>query len=220
VIEELAWLAARFPGRVGLGVASGSLEAGFTIMDTTKDNLVARFSAGLHTVTAALSGRNAGALSGDPAVQRCANHPVPVLSAAMSLTACRRAASAGAGLLFAGVTANAHCRAMADAYRAAGGTGPIVLVRRVSVGESSVERHAKQVDLYRSYTTEAQQSKWRGDQMLAGDPAQIAEELAADLEATGADSLNLRVHVPGVSPDEALAHIAGLKRVLEKLRAA
>jgi alkanesulfonate monooxygenase SsuD/methylene tetrahydromethanopterin reductase-like flavin-dependent oxidoreductase (luciferase family) len=107
---------------------------------------------------------------------------------------------------------------MADAYRAAGGAGPIVLVRRVSVGASSVDRHAKQVDLYRSYTTEAQQSKWRGDQMIAGDPAAIAAELTADLAETGSDSLNLRVHVPDVSPNEALGHIAGLAEVLRLLR--
>ena len=41
VIEEAAWLAARFPGRVGLGVATGSLQADFDILETTKDDLVA-----------------------------------------------------------------------------------------------------------------------------------------------------------------------------------
>jgi len=218
VTEELAWLAARFPGRVGLGVASGSLEADFEIMETNKDNLVARFSAGLHAVAAALSGRDAGRLEGDPAVRRCAEHSVPVVSAAMSLTAVRRAASAGAGLLYTGVSAKAHCRAMTDTYHEAGGDGPIILVRRVSVGTGSVDRHARQVDLYRTYTTAAQQSKWRGDQMIAGDPAAIAEELEADLAETGAESLNLRVHVPGVSPGEALGHIEGLAEVVRRLR--
>src|SRR5438105_8840069 len=32
VAEEVAWLAARFPGRVGLGVASGSLPEDFEVM--------------------------------------------------------------------------------------------------------------------------------------------------------------------------------------------
>ena len=41
MIEETAWLAARFPGRVGLGVATGSLQADFDILETTKDDLVA-----------------------------------------------------------------------------------------------------------------------------------------------------------------------------------
>jgi alkanesulfonate monooxygenase SsuD/methylene tetrahydromethanopterin reductase-like flavin-dependent oxidoreductase (luciferase family) len=220
VAEELAWLAARFPGRVGLGVAAGSLEDDFTIMGTNKDNLVARFAEGLNAVTAALAGRDAGVLAGDVAIKRCAERPVPVISAAMSLTAVRRAATAGAGLLFAGVSSHSHCREMADAYRTAGGTGPVVLVRRVSVGGGGQERHGKQVDLYRSYTSEAAQSKWAANQLTEGTPEMIAESLIADMAATGSDSLNLRVHVPGVSPEEALGHIAGLEEVLARLRQA
>jgi alkanesulfonate monooxygenase SsuD/methylene tetrahydromethanopterin reductase-like flavin-dependent oxidoreductase (luciferase family) len=219
VAEELAWLDARYPGRVGLGVASGSLEADFEIMETNKDNLVERFRLGLNAVTAALSGRDGGVLAGDVAIKRCVEHPVPVISAVMSGTAVRRAAAAGAGMLFAGVSANWHCREMSDAYREAGGTGPIVLVRRVSVGEGGGERHAKQVDLYKSYTSEASQSKWAQNQLTEGTPDEIAESLIADMKETGADSLNLRVHVPGVTPDEALGHIAGLEGVLKKLRA-
>lgn len=218
VVEELAWLAARFPGRVGLGVASGSLEADFTIMETNKDNLTARFAAGLRVVAASLSGRDLGALAGDRAVRGCIEHPVPVLSAAMSLTATRRAAEAGAGLLFAGVTANHHCRAMTDAYRAAGGTSAIILIRRVSVGQGGRERHAKQVGLYRTYTTAESQTRWREDQLLEGDPDTIAEELRQDMAETGADALNLRVHVPGISPEEAAANIAGLSAVVERMK--
>ena len=50
-------------------------------------------------------------------------------------------------------------------------------------------------------------------------PAEVAASLRADMAATGADALNLRVHVPGVSPEEAAGHIAGLEAVLEELRA-
>ena len=50
VAEEIAWLAARFPGRVGLGVASGALPADFEIMDTDMDDLATRFSAALEVV--------------------------------------------------------------------------------------------------------------------------------------------------------------------------
>jgi hypothetical protein len=107
---------------------------------------------------------------------------------------------------------------MADAYTAAGGTGPVVLVRRVSVGGGGQARHEKQVDLYRSYTAEESQSKWAANQLIEGTPDFIAESLIADMAATGSDSLNLRVHVPGVSPEEALGHIAGLEEVLARLR--
>ena len=217
--EEIAWLAARFPGRVGLGVAAGSLEADFEIMDTNKDNLVQRFADGLNKVTAALSGRDVGLLSGDIAIKRCVEHPIPVLSAAMSEAAVKRCVVSGAGMLYAGVSANWHCRQMTDSYRAQGGTGPIVLVRRVSVGGGR-ERHAKQVDLYKSYSPKEGQSKWAENQLTEGTPAEIAESLIRDLTETGADSLNLRVHVPGVSPDDARRNIEGLRDVLARLREA
>jgi hypothetical protein len=187
-------------------------------MGTNKDNLTARFAEGLSAVTAVLSGRDAGLLAGDIAVKHCADHPVPVVSAAMSLTAVRRAAAAGAGLLYAGVSSHEHCRDMTDAYRTAGGNGPIILVRRVAVGEGDTFSHGRQVDLYRTYTSDAAQSKWAANQLTDGTPEAIADSLRADMAATGADSLNLRVHVPGVSPEAALGHIAGLEAVLARLR--
>src|SRR6185295_10100362 len=63
VIEEIAWLAARHPGRVGLGVAAGALPADFEIMDTTMDDLPARFAAALAEVARVMSGGDAGALA-------------------------------------------------------------------------------------------------------------------------------------------------------------
>ena len=47
VAEEVAWLAARFPGRVGVGVAVGALPVDFEIMDTDLGDLASRFGAGL-----------------------------------------------------------------------------------------------------------------------------------------------------------------------------
>ncbi len=60
VAEEVAWLAARFPGRVGLGLAAGSLESDFEIMGLTKDDLTRRFALGLATVAGALGGTDPG----------------------------------------------------------------------------------------------------------------------------------------------------------------
>src|SRR5438105_11587701 len=61
VAEEIAWLAARFPGRVGVGVAAGALPVDFEIMETTMDDLAPRFAAALVAVTDALQGRARGA---------------------------------------------------------------------------------------------------------------------------------------------------------------
>src|SRR3954451_24207002 len=47
VAEEIAWLAARYPGRVGAGVAAGALEHDFDVMATTMDDLTTRFATAL-----------------------------------------------------------------------------------------------------------------------------------------------------------------------------
>ena len=135
VAEEIAWLAARFPGRVGVGVASGALPADFEIMGLTMHDLTARFSAALEVVAGMLSGRDAGALATDPAIAACADRPVTILSAAMGFTAVRRAARVGAGLILDSLSAPDRCRELIDAYHDAGGDRPCVLVRRAWVGE-------------------------------------------------------------------------------------
>jgi alkanesulfonate monooxygenase SsuD/methylene tetrahydromethanopterin reductase-like flavin-dependent oxidoreductase (luciferase family) len=217
VVEEIAWLAARFPHRVGLGVAAGSLEQDFVIMGLDKTDLTARFADGLAAVTAALSGRDFGPLASDPAVRRFADHPVPVLSAAMSLTACRRAAANGAGLLIDSLATVGRCRELSDAFHEAGGTAPICLVRRVSVGGDVVARHGRQVDVYRTYAAEPAQRHWQTDELVSGGVEEVAERLAAVRAAAGADCLNLRVHVPGVTPAEVAEQIDALRGTLSVL---
>jgi alkanesulfonate monooxygenase SsuD/methylene tetrahydromethanopterin reductase-like flavin-dependent oxidoreductase (luciferase family) len=220
VVEEIAWLAARFPGRVGLGVAAGSLEQDFTIMGLDKTDLTRRFAAGLATVADALSGRDGGALAADPAVRRCVEHPVPVLSAAMSAVACRRAAALGVGLLIDSLAPVTRCRELADSYREAGGSSPVSLVRRVWVGGGAEERHDEQVNVYRSYAAAPAQQHWTQSELISGDAAEIAERLVAARSAAGADSLNLRVHVPGIKPAEVRDQIDGLAVVVAAVRSA
>src|SRR5690349_17845331 len=116
VAEETAWLDARFPGRVGIGVAAGALPVDFEVMDTTMDNLAERFGAALSILTAALRGEAGETLARDAAIARTRARPVPVLSAAASKTAARRAATAGAGLLFDSLVTPEHVRALVDEY--------------------------------------------------------------------------------------------------------
>ena len=75
VAEEIAWLAARFPGRVGLGVASGALPADFEIMHAPMDGLAARFTAGFEELAGMLDGRDRGKLADDPAIAACRRAP-------------------------------------------------------------------------------------------------------------------------------------------------
>jgi alkanesulfonate monooxygenase SsuD/methylene tetrahydromethanopterin reductase-like flavin-dependent oxidoreductase (luciferase family) len=218
VVEEIAWLAARFPDRVGLGVAAGSLEADFTILGTDKTDLTRRFAEGLATVAAALSGRDGGVVATDPAVRRCLDDPVPVLSAAMSATACRRAAAAGVGLLIDSLASVERCRELAATYRDAGGTAPVHLVRRVWVGSGAETRHSEQEAVYRTYAAAGAQTHWQGSALISGNVDEVAERLDAVRRETGADSLNLRVHVPGIEPDEVESQIDALAVVLDRLR--
>lgn len=220
VAEEIAWLAARFPDRVALGVAAGSLEADFTVMGLTKDDLTQRFADAMATVSAMLLGRDGGLLAEDAAVRRCREHPVPVVSAAMSPAACRRAATAGVGLLFDSLTTVQRCRELADVYRDSGGRGPVVLIRRVASGSASTQRQQQQRDFYESYASSAAAAHWGESEQAAGDAHAVAEVLTAQARAVGADCLNLRVHSAGMTVAEAREQIAGLADVLPLLRSA
>jgi len=222
VAEEIAWMAARFPGRVGIGVASGALPADFEIMHAPMADLAARFTAAFEELTGILDGTAPLGLSDDAAIRACAEHPIPVLSAAMGFTAVRRAVRLGAGLLFDSLSTPERCRELIDAYRDAGGTGPCMLIRRAWVGEPPRARLDDQIDVYRSYSPAAAQANWGGDELVdASAPDSVVEGLLDSMERAGADALNLRVHVPGVSPNDVRDQIARLGgEVLGPLRAA
>lgn len=211
VAEEAAWLAARFPGRVGVGVAAGALQDDFDIMGLPMDDRASRFAKGLAELVGALNGSDPRGLAGDPAIKACAEHPVPIVSAAMSLTAVRRAARHGVGILFDSLSTPARCRELSDAYRAAGGTGPCIVIRRAWVGEPPREGVARQLDVYRSYAPDASQTHWQGEQLVASPSARdVAAGLADAARRAGADAVNVRVHVAGVTPEAAREQIARL----------
>ena len=62
VAEEVAWLAARFPDRVGVGVAAGALAGDFEIMGVAQEDLAARFTSALDELAGILGGRRPGRL--------------------------------------------------------------------------------------------------------------------------------------------------------------
>jgi alkanesulfonate monooxygenase SsuD/methylene tetrahydromethanopterin reductase-like flavin-dependent oxidoreductase (luciferase family) len=221
VAEEIAWLAARFPRRVGVGVAAGALPVDFEVMGVPMDDLTARFTSSLEALVRVLDGSDPGVLADDPAIKACTEQPIPVVSAAMGLTAVRRAARLGIGILFDSLSTPERCRELADAYRAAGGTGSCILIRRAWVGEPPGERVARQVDVYRTYAAPGAQAHWEGEQLVGeSDARAVAESLANVAGRAGADALNLRVHVPGVPPGVARDQIGLLADVVGPLQAA
>jgi len=222
VAEEIAWMAARFPGRVGIGVASGALPDDFDVMHLTMDDLAARFTASFEELAGMLDGTAPRGLADDAAVAACREHPIPMLSAAMGFTAARRAARLGAGLLFDSLSTPERCRALVDAYHDAGGRAPCVLVRRAWLGEPPRGNLADQLDVYRNYSPASAQAHWGTDELLGGPNADdVVAGLLDALAGSGADALNLRVHVPGVSPAAAREQIVRLgDEVLGPFRAA
>ena len=179
-IEETAWLAARFPDRVGLGVGAGSLELDFQIMERSFDGYVKRFSETLPIVTRALAGEDPGLMAKDPAIRRLAQHPVPVLSATATPGGCRRAAAAGAGLIFGSSSPAERYRELISAYRDAGGQGAALVIVRVWVGDRTAikKRQENLLDMYRSYAKTEAMIHWKEDPFIHGTPMEVARPAA------------------------------------------
>ncbi len=218
VAEEVAWLAARHPGRMGVGFAAGALPLDFELAGVPFDDgrVGPRFAAALETLADALGrGVAQGPLAGDQAVRRCGTSPVSVISAASSPAACRRAAALGCGIILDSMAGVDRTRRLVDAYRDAGGVGPRIVVRRVWVGEPPGARVADQMALYRSYAASSAMSQWGADELVTStDPENIAERLGEFCRSTGCDVLNIRVHMAGLEPEQARTQIAALADVI------
>jgi alkanesulfonate monooxygenase SsuD/methylene tetrahydromethanopterin reductase-like flavin-dependent oxidoreductase (luciferase family) len=211
VAEEVAWLAARHPGRVGLGVAAGALALDFTAMDLDLADAVPRFKAGLPRVAAMLRGADLGELSGDPALRACTDTRVPVVSAAVSPAAGRRAAAVGVGILLESMSTIERQRAVVDAFRGAGGNGSCVVIRRVWLGTPPAAAIRAQRAVYESYSPTTAQQHWAEQNVLVdGDADALAARVAASVRAVGGDAVNLRVHLPDLAPGEIRDQIAAL----------
>jgi alkanesulfonate monooxygenase SsuD/methylene tetrahydromethanopterin reductase-like flavin-dependent oxidoreductase (luciferase family) len=219
VAEEVAWLNARHPGRVGLGVAIGALPLDFEAADIDQGRAVDRFKAELPRLVNLLRGEDLGALEADPALMACRQSPVPVISAAVSVAAAKRAAVCGAGILMEGMSEPDRLARLTRAFDESGGTGPKVLIRRVWLGQLATELVSQQRAVYDSYAATA--SSFGDDQTVRADrPDALVEELAAVVERVDADALNLRVQLPGMSPAEVREQIALLgTAVVTPLRA-
>ena len=203
IVEDLAWLAAAYPGRVGVGFAAGALPVDFELAEVPFDEIVDRFKAALPRAVHALRGDDPTPLGRDRAVRRLAEHPVPVLVAAQSAPACRRAAALGCGVLYDSLQSAEVSARLGAAHREAGATSGRVLIRRVWIGEPPTESMAAQMAHYRSYASEAAQRNWTDGSLVQGDsPEAAADALLEVLEASDCDTVNVRVHVAGLRPED------------------
>lgn len=204
IAEEIAWLAAAYPGRVAAGFAAGALPVDFELAEVPFEEVVPRFKDALPWTIAALRGDVEGPLADDAAIARCADHPVPMVVAAQSPAACRRAARLGAGVLFDSLQGPEVSAKLSAAFREGGGTSGRVLIRRVWIGEPPAEAIAAQMQHYRSYAPDRAIKNWGdGDSTIVGATGvEVAEKLATMLADSDCDTVNVRVHVAGLTPDD------------------
>lgn len=222
VIEDLAWTAQRFPGRLGAGFAAGAMQHDFDLAEVPFDEMVDRFKAALPRVTAALTGGEPeAALADDAAVGALQQSPVPVVSAVASRAAARRAARLGIGLLFDSIIGIERVAELSMVHEQAGGGGSRILIRRAWVGDPPGEAVATQMARYRAAAPAAATAHWASDGGLvaASDPGEVAARLAQQLSDAHCDALNLRVFHAGVDPLEVRRQIERLgDDVLPRLR--
>ncbi len=201
VAEDLAWLDAAYPGRVGAGFAAGALPVDFELAEVPFGEIIERFKQSLPKVVGALRGRDTSPLGADRAIARTAENPLPMVVAAQSPAAVRRAAALNLGVLYDSLQTAEVTARLGDVYREAGGTGPRIAIRRVWIGDPPAERMAQQMEHYRSYAPQRAMKNWEGDQLIAAAAgAEAADKLADFLASADCDTVNVRVHVSGLEP--------------------
>jgi alkanesulfonate monooxygenase SsuD/methylene tetrahydromethanopterin reductase-like flavin-dependent oxidoreductase (luciferase family) len=221
VVEDLAWTAQRFPGRVGAGFAAGALADDFVVSDVPFEEMRARFRAALPVAVAGLRGQASGPLAADPAVAALRDDPLPLVSAAQSPAAANRAGSLRIGLLFDSLISVERAAEVSTAHKTAGGGGSCILIRRVWVGSPPMTSVADQMGRYRRAARDSAREHWgAGDSLVtSSDGAEIAERLVELLSVTGCDALNLRVFHAGNTPTQVRAQLERVgTEVLPRLR--
>jgi alkanesulfonate monooxygenase SsuD/methylene tetrahydromethanopterin reductase-like flavin-dependent oxidoreductase (luciferase family) len=202
VAEQLAWLDAAYPGRVGAGFAAGALPVDFELAEVPFEEIRDRFKAALPKVVAALRGEDPTPLGNDRAIRVRAGDPLPMVVAAQSPAAVRRAARLGVGILYDSLQTIDVTRRLSDIYDEAGGTGPKILIRRVWIGDPPQAEIDAQMAHYRTYAPESAMKNWGdGTNLVHGPTAEeAAEAVAAVLRDGRCDTINVRVHVKGLTP--------------------
>jgi alkanesulfonate monooxygenase SsuD/methylene tetrahydromethanopterin reductase-like flavin-dependent oxidoreductase (luciferase family) len=215
VAEDLAWLAALYPGRVGAGFVPGYQRRDFELLGAEFDGRHTAFWRGLATLVGTLGAGSP--LHADPAI---ASADLPVLVGVSGPVAARRAAAAGVGMLVTSLRRPAEVQLLVDAYTTAGGTKPAILIRRVHVGNLAAGGFGRSMADWRS-RAEASAS-WLAaddDSLVSGSPEAVADQLARSLTDSGCRALNIRVDAYTAQPELIADQMAALgELVLPALR--
>jgi hypothetical protein len=110
-----------------------------------------------------------------------------------------------------GMSGPSRLARLTEAYDEADGSGAKVLIRRVRVGGPQPDLVARQRAVYDSYS--AAPAMFGEDQTVeSDDPAEVVSRLCQIVEQTAVDALNVRVQLPGMSPEAVREQIELLGR--------
>ncbi len=211
VAEDMAWINARFPGRVGGGFAPGtqSSDVDYVIAGIPMEDRRKIFGRHLPVLAAALRGEATGQLANDPAIQLCKETPIPVLSSVGGPLGAKRAGAAGTGLVPSSSNRIEDLHNFIDPYLAAGGKGPILINRRAWFGkpdarrlESLIEHHATRP------LAEAGERHFKADYIVSEDPAEVADGLVDAVVGARGTAVNIKFFYKELQPDEMLRQLA------------
>ena len=199
--EELAWVAARFPRRLGAVLARGYARSDFEHLDVPFDERAERFVGEL-TILAAVMGVGSDSRSAnDAALKDWSRFGGALLVAANSLEGVMRAADMGLGVMFPGGEDPVRLGRLSRRYRERGGKGPVVWTRSVWVGDPPAAAVGELERRYRAAASPGmrQRSGFKVG-LLHGPSDRVAATLQEEKRIVAADGVNLRVHLPGVPP--------------------
>jgi alkanesulfonate monooxygenase SsuD/methylene tetrahydromethanopterin reductase-like flavin-dependent oxidoreductase (luciferase family) len=194
VAEDLAWLDSAYPDRVGAGFVPGYQQGDFDAVGLPFDTRRVVFWEGLAAMAGAL-GRRAGVpspVAGDPAVAGLHPRSVPLLAGVGGPVGVRKAARLGAGLLVTSLRPASEAAGLVREYRESGGTGSVVLIRRVHVGETAAGFETSLAD----WSGRSGGADWlRPDDgaLATGSPEAVAAALVDAVRTSGCSALNLRL---------------------------
>jgi alkanesulfonate monooxygenase SsuD/methylene tetrahydromethanopterin reductase-like flavin-dependent oxidoreductase (luciferase family) len=196
LLEQLAWTSARHPGRLVAGLAAGYARSDFDFLEADYERRGARLGSALLTLAAP-------PLTLDRAIAAFTAVPPPLLAATATNRGVLRAAALQLGVVFPeGGDADAQGELVA-AYREAGGAGPVVRIRSVWLGEPPAGAAVRREETYKKAAAAGSAlSGGFAEPFLHGEPGAVATALRDELARSGVSALNLRVHLPGVAPEE------------------
>lgn len=199
VAEQLAWAEAVHPGRVAAAFVPGYQRRDFDLVGASFDERHRTHWSHLARLVVEVGpagSTRVGDLAGDPAVGDLSPGGVSLLTGATGPLAVRRAAALGVGLLLPSLRPATDVRALVEEYRTHGGSGPVVLIRRVRVGSGSGDGGRLLGD-WRSRADDAPWLDLSEAAVVAGGPEQLAEGLVSQVQESGCTALNLRIEADG-----------------------